>query len=114
MARFFADHVAGRRIPNCGTAACIGGWVIALSHRLKPKIASQAVTHLLIHPANKAKEILQITPIQADRLFLASLWPESFQNPSKFVPFDDAGTPNQNAKLAARRIEHFIRTGGKE
>jgi len=86
--------IIDRPFPRCGTAACIGGWVCILSD--KKETADSEV----------AAELLQINKDQAERLF--------FNAPSKFWDIWSGDGTKKTAKLAAARIEHFIRTDGKE
>jgi len=51
---------------------------------------------------------LDITYEQGQRLFYVSAWPNKFGD-----KFQDSGK-KQDARIAAARIEHFIRTKGKE
>ena len=95
-------------IPNCGTAACIGGWGITLAARMKkPLSANTKFGELgLFNRANKAFEIEEE---QGERLFLISCWPSSYR-----AQYDEAKTPGAKAKIAAKRITHFIKTKGAE
>ena len=45
----------------------------------------------------------------AGRLFFDNEWPEKFQ-----AALAEAKTPLQRAEVAVKRIEHFIKTNGKE
>lgn len=100
-------------IPPCGTVACIGGWVNVLSgHRRSKNL-------------DLAKKTLGLTEEQSDRLFAgicyepefdcvelgdtSRQWPERFQ-----VAYFKARTAAGRARVAVRRIEHFIKTGGAE
>lgn len=89
----------GKAIPNCGTAACIGGWAIALSKRMTPSEASLSTTRI----EETASRILDLTYGEAKRLFMFARWPLQFQI-----------QPSNNVKQAVDRIEHFIVTHGND
>lgn len=84
-------------IPNCGTAACVAGWVMALHRGCSPHQASRLE---IVDVSSYAQKLLSITPAQAQRLFHAEYWPRRFRRYS-------ANSPKQ----AVARIEHFIKTG---
>lgn len=88
------DH----KIPNCGTAACIGGWALVLSRKAKP-----SALQLIPSPFELIREALNLPYWQASLLCVFRQWPVKFQRYGE-----------DNAKQAARRIEHFIKTGGEE
>ena len=88
----------GKKNPNCGTAACIGGWAIALSLSITPREASGFTA-----PEKRAMEALKLTSRQADLLFQPNWWPRKFRRRA-----------STNPQQAIARIEHFIRTKGNE
>jgi hypothetical protein len=100
----FSDVLPKERYAKCGTAACIAGWTCILSMEDKEpeEIASNLVEH------TEAGNFLELTNEQANRLFLPSQWPWRFLDGA----CDDGKT--KTAKIAAARIEHFIKTKGKE
>lgn len=81
---------------TCGTTHCIAGWAQALSPNRRCKSKAE----------NDAKRLLEITAAQARRLFICDFWPEQFHG--KKDPW------NPTRKQAVARIEHFIKTAGKE
>ena len=85
------------KIPNCGTAACIAGWAIALHVGLSP---AEAEDHR--HP-NSAK-ILELNAYEWDRLCWDYNWPKRFQG---------GKSPETRAKRAVARIDAFIASKGK-
>lgn len=94
-----------RRYPACGTIACIGGWITVLTTKkpLKPG------THYLRF--RKMARLLRVTEEQVIRLCeytWGTGWPEQF-----LKAYKKAKTPRQKAKVAVRRIEHFIATKGE-
>lgn len=88
-----------KTIPNCGTAACIAGWTIALGSKQKP---SKARDHGK-YPSDEAATLLGIDPNGQDDLFGLSGW-GSFRE-----PWYKAKTFKGRAKVAARRIDAFIK-----
>lgn len=117
MQGFFLDSVENRTIPNCHTAACIGGWGIVIAKYRNPKEADNATNDLFLGADDKyhpifieANNVLGLNLKQSNALFLEEKWPTQFRKP-KLADFDTTNTPAHNARLAARRIEHFIKTG---
>ena len=88
------DHKRKHKFPSCGTVACIGGWCALLS--------GKDVFGTNLH------KLVGITVAQGDRLFYRSSWPKQFK--SKFK--EDGSLTS--ARIGAKRIEHFIKTKGKE
>lgn len=95
------------KIPNCGTAACIAGWVVTISMGVNPDKAANSEVCTLSSTAVKAAGILNLKEEEVDRLFYFSQWPKRFRK------FDDEGT-EEFAQQAIKRIDHFIETDGKE
>lgn len=103
----------------CGTACCIGGFAALdagfIRLRTSPRegyatyydVTSQAP------PSNGSRDVfdaaLNLSPSEADRLFLTSHWPGKF-----FTAYAMAKTHTEQAEIAANRIDHFIRTRGRE
>lgn len=98
-------------IPPCRAIACIGGWVNVLTGHPRSQSLSLAA------------RTLGLNHEQADRLFAGidydltepsctvpyRQWPDRFQK-----AYFEAQTAAQRARVAVRRIEHFIKTGGAE
>jgi len=90
---------------ECGTTGCIAGWVVMLTH---PDVQEQ-VKHYddgLVEWENRAIKELRISQTQAHSLFHDEDWPERYKE-----KFYDAFSAKERARVAANRIEHFIRTG---
>lgn len=105
----FCFHWARKSLEApCGTRACIAGWTIILGAGLMEPfdadgdlvIPKSLTRNKMGYYSGPASKLLGITEEQADRLFV--YWPS---------PFKDRG---YDAKTAAARIEHFIKTEGKE
>jgi len=93
----------------CGTACCIAGHAVALGRAATRK----EVDHRLIGSVSlsiDAQQLLQLEPSQAHRLFHSS-W-ENVAYGRFRVDFDMP--PGKRARIAVRRINHFIRTKGAE
>jgi hypothetical protein len=86
--------------PQCDTAACIGGWGVLLTAKRKVR------TNDLFA---RAKRVFGLNQNQASILFGVYDWPGKFQN-----RFLNSKKPETRAKIAAARIEHFIKTNGAE
>ena len=108
-----AIEALGEEAPPCGTVACIAGHVDWMTH---PRLFAASVAlgdydDSIVERA--AKELgLGFEPSQdtnAGRLFFDNEWPEKFQ-----AALAEAKTPLQRAEVAVKRIEHFIKTNGKE
>lgn len=93
------DFASQQPIPDCGTAACIGGWALLLS--------GEDYNSAIINTEGKATKILGIEGLEAPgRLFGVSQW-------GKFKKrFEKARRPETRAKIACERIDHYIATKG--
>lgn len=106
METWFWSYPSGFRysIPNCGTAACIAGWALAVSKKISPHKAK-----LNYYKTESAKlpdmafPLLGVDANQGGRLFYFNRWPAKFKTKHQ-----------DNAKQAVARIEHFITTKGAE
>lgn len=104
---YHAD-LARKTIPNCGTAACIAGWTEALALKTRP--SKLVGTYPYFGSEDAAGRRLGLDDWYAGhRLFRTASWPEKFQR-----AWDAAKTHKARAKVAADRIEHFIKTNGEE
>lgn len=110
---FATKRTLGRNVPNCGTAACIAGWAIALSHPTrKPRDVASCY-----YPAETAGKLLELPGCNdsyndhlcLNSLFLVDSWPLKFKE-----SYNAAKTFTAKAKIAAKRIDHYIETKGKE
>lgn len=102
--RDWAHLKSGAGAPKCGTVGCIAGWAHLLTH--KKEIGTSQVDD--IHEGY-GMDALNVDSTQAVRLFYVSGWPEKFEQ-----RYLRAKTRKQEAKVAAERIEHFIKTHGEE
>lgn len=94
-------HDIERKIKNCGTAACIAGWTVALTVKKNPKEAREAAA-LDGGVVRIAANSLGLGP-DWDNLFYIDCWPEKFQR-----QWYKAKTLKGRASIAARRIEDYI------
>lgn len=90
-----------QKFPSCGTAACIAGWTCILS---KKRTSLRVAADLL-----GIKGSFFECSSETARLFDAGEWPEPFGR-----NYQGAKTPRARVKIAVARIEHFIKTKGKE
>lgn len=93
--------VDDRPFARCGTAACIAGWTCVLA---KTNLEKKTPQNLL----DEAERLLGLTVLEAELLFQPTAWPNKFHAGQ----VDDGKA--KTAKVAAARIEHFIKTKGKE
>lgn len=93
------DGEETRPFPPCGTVACIAGWSCELKAARPRAVTNQQ---------KYARKLLGLTSQEAARLFLPDQWPDKFE-----AGLRDDGEQH-TAEVAAARIEHFIKTKGKE
>jgi hypothetical protein len=114
-----SEIIAGPRAPRCGTVGCIAGWSALLA---SPVIPATVAGRLALMGWDSGKKALELTESEVNRLFNepwlvygprkrdgAVGWPEKFAK-----AYLGAKTPRQRAGITARRIEHFIKTKGRE
>lgn len=89
---------SGESAPPCGTVGCIAGWANYLEGGSRGGILT--ATKLLELGRGYARR---------DRLFFIVFWPGNFS--TRYINAKDAKT---RAEVTAERIEHFIKTKGKE
>lgn len=87
-------------IPNCHTAACIAGWVACKYKNVTPSVAVEKFKPWIV-----ASRALRIGSIKQESLFFLSHWPKKFLN--NYYKSDKFG----KARIAAYRIDHFLKTG---
>jgi hypothetical protein len=96
-------------VPACGTVACIGGWADILGAARGAKIREFSF--------DRARKLLGLDEDQGIRLFDYITdetrpwltWPDQFTD-----AYLAAKTPRGRARVAVRRIDHFIATKGVE
>lgn len=89
---------------ECETAHCIGGWGVFLMR--------QKAVNFRDFQLSSLRELFQIDEEQDERLFHTDSWPHQFEN-----AYEDAQQKRDLrlcAKVAAKRIDHFIATEGRE
>ena len=87
---------------SCSSAHCIAGWAIVLGKKKWPD--------QIAHVWNLAHKVLSLRGRQDSKLFsVGGDWPKKFAS-----AYLKAKTPKGRARVAARRIDHFIKTGGRE
>ena len=115
---FYAQNKWVSNIAPCGTTCCIAGWADFVVNGKKAHNAR--AEQLLVGSWEQwtvsaawqqvAVEALGITPDQAERLTdSASEWPAGLDD-----EYGSADGSKGRALVAAKRIEHFIATGGAE
>lgn len=124
-------------IAPCNTTACIAGWAVILDkqNRYKTKWTDEATVAIRDNQASPLRsyfettgqDCLDLTRIQAQRLFYCQSWPAQFSKPWTELHENTflivaRGRDNRRklmarrkmAKLTAKRIDHFIKTKGDE
>lgn len=96
------------KIPNCGTAACIAGWALALDKGITPEQAKGKVLNYRTLTGERADRILGARGA-GWKLFNDCAWPESFRD--EWRRLTKLKQWKRRAKVAAARIDHFIKTG---
>ena len=105
MHSYFAyEDSIGNTPGGCGTAACIAGWTM---HLLKGNATLEETSGIVEVSSTfqVARKALGLTTEQADNLFRVNNWPAQFRRDLELAP-----TAGRAAKVAAKRIDHFIRT----
>jgi hypothetical protein len=87
---------------ECGTTACIAGWALILASKEGPRDLDLAVSAT-------AAQVLEVDYEDGLRLFFSDDWPEQFK-----VSYWAANDLRGRAYVAAKRIDHFIATEGRE
>lgn len=90
-------------IPNCGTAACIAGWAVALHEGITPEAARQSKHAHAAFFISGARKALDISTSMSDRIFFDGYWPEPF-----CARHQKARSPQERAQVAADYIDHLI------
>lgn len=111
----------GKNAPPCGTVACIAGWSMLFNkskakeaQAIRKRVATTMEGVMQGHNDRAIKagiRVLRITKDQAGELFFVGGWPDKYQD-----QWDRAKSPRAYARVAARRIDAFIRqyAGGKD
>lgn len=86
----------------CGTLHCIGGWALALSGFTIPSV----------DPTHAARAVLNLQYKQGAKLFFDCNWPTKLRR--EYFRAACNGDRPAMATAAASRIDHFIKTGGRE
>lgn len=110
---FVADDGKMVKFASCGTAACIAEWSVLLTDGLWPEgDLWRRAAKLLGIPKDQIcsngfyddnGEYISI-PVLAEKLFYVDEWPVAYR-----IPYKKARSQKQRAKIAAKRIEAFIR-----
>lgn len=126
--RFDMDEFAQRTDDACGTTCCIGGHAAFLAGLIRNQRRTERGLIDAYAVTKKGQKVNDSRPWageyswppmfrvslgldvkQSERLFSVSKWPVEFQD-----AYDSADTAADRAKIAAKRITHFIKTKGRE
>lgn len=129
MDRWFSQHP---NVPHCGTTACLAGWALTLDARKAHQKASplKAARQFLescgerqrtyirvgglynFRMVEQGAMLLEISKEQAEKLFFVHNWPSNFRN--EYQSNVDFNHQLKAAQIVSDRIDHFIKTDGKE
>jgi hypothetical protein len=118
------ERKEGPGAPPCGTATCISGWSCVLGQP-KAKVGFNSSGDLTINGLDNlwgmGRRLLRLTDTEAVTLFREPClaitqydgtrtgWPEKFSK-----GYTSARSAKQRARITVARIEHFIKTKGRE
>jgi hypothetical protein len=103
MGTWKASNVRGKDAPPCRTMACIAGhadWIV------NPELFMKSEQHVV---ARRGINALGLNGEQELKLCYLTGWPDALA-----VKYSKAATSKERAMVAAKRIDLFIRTHGKE
>jgi hypothetical protein len=107
---YIADDSERVSFPKCGTVACIGGWAVLLSKKKPSRTHYEGFRAAKLLGLNRPHGHLdRVRSTDSERLFFTEAWPIDFS-----MKFNRAKTPEDRARIAAKRIDHFIKTKGAE
>lgn len=90
-------------VPACGTIACLGGWIALFTYKRPPRSGFSF---------RKIGQALGVTSRQVSALCSYTTSTSGKRWPAQYAKrYNRATTPRGRAKIAAERIEHFIKTG---
>lgn len=92
-------------IPNCGTAACIAGWALAIAWRETPATARHRTDHRDFEVDIAARHVLGLNECEASDLFFTLSWPNQFRHAWEAV----TDNPEKRARVAADYIDYVIK-----
>lgn len=101
--------------PPCGTVGCIAGWAALLQNEKWFELSNAEKEGLM--DWTEGETALKLTTEEAHRLFIEPKYAETEIHawPLKFATrYLKAKTPRQRAKVTSDRIDHFIKTKGRE
>jgi hypothetical protein len=90
-------------IPKCRTVACIGGWMALLTAKNPHRVTTLSVPKLQRALGVPRDNVFALIAFTWTRI---GGWPDRFRE-----AYNNARTPRAKARIAVRRIEHFIKTG---
>jgi hypothetical protein len=94
---------------DCGSTACIAGWVARIAG------IERRISHLF--PTDLVRAQLKLNWLEFDRLSLVSAWPSDLGERFSVAEIRNAEFHDNDpelAEIAAERIDRFIATDGRE
>lgn len=106
--------------PPCGTVMCIAGTAVLAEEQergfYRKRFDGRFLRDLSANAMLNASDWLELTPSEAERLFLLSwhwhhgdYWPPDFE-----ARYKAATTPKQRTAVVLARMKHFLATKGAE
>lgn len=95
-------------IAPCGTSACIAGFAVALSGKVKARTWAQVIRKLYPNTDfhQEARKLLRLNPDQAYALFYADNWPADLR-----VKWRIAEGREKESEVVVERLRHFLKFG---
>lgn len=100
-------------VSPCGTAGCIAGWTVAEARLRNLRNSPRAGPGSSL-VEKQAAFLLGLEPAQANRLFMVGQWPKEFRERHGEDEAYDEDVRLHRSKVVVERIEHFIKTDGRE
>lgn len=97
--------------PSCGTVGCIAGWLCVVAARKENSLPFQdAINHVSSSASiSDACCLLKADENEMERLCFLASWPQSLKR-----TYLKSTTPLQRARVTARRIDLFLKSGGRK
>ncbi len=110
--RFFAD--SPEVIPNCGTAACIAGWALAIDAEENPKEANTRIQKLMFSSpsVDYGTLAIRLLGLPNREMFVVDAWPLNYRY-DWYNAVNDKNKKKQ-VEIAVKVIDYYIKLYGDE
>lgn len=107
------SRCGGKNAPSCGTVGCIAGWtcVVAQRHQDSSNL-KQSIKQVMCDwsaSTTEAAKWLRLGERQRIRLCFDDAWPRKLKK-----EYALANTPQERARVTCKRIDLFLKSGGKK